>query len=333
MIILPYHEFNRGPMTTLATVPELRQSLELSGRDREAAEAVASGIRDAKAENTRRSYASAWRRFQAWAEAGGHRTLPTTPQVVALYLGHLAATGRSMATIEQARAAISHFHAAAGMQKSDNPSRHPVVAEAMKGWRNQAPAPRQVDALTSDALARVREVLCLPRRGRGGRMESPETAHKRAALDLAIIGVLADGGLRRSEAAALTWSDVELWDDGTGRLTVQKGKNQVEPTTVAVTVATARALREILPKDADPAAPVFGLTGEALANRVRAAARAAGLGDGFTGHSGRIGMARRMVAAGAPNAAVQRQGRWKHGDMVARYTRCESAGEALKWLT
>ena len=158
-------------------------------------------------------------------------------------------------------------------------------------------------------------------------------ANKRVALDLAIIGVLADGGLRRSEAAAMTWGDVELWADGTGRLTIQRGKNQVESTTVAVTAATARALGEILPKDADPAAPVFGLTGEALANRVRAAARAAGLGDGFTGHSGRIGMARRMVAVGAPNAAVQRQGRWKHGDMVARYTRGEAAGEVLKWLS
>ena len=50
-------------------------------------------------------------------------------------------------------------------------------------------------------------------------------------------------------------------------------------------------------------------------------------------HSGRIRMARRMVAAGAPNAAVQRRGRWKHGDMVARYTWGEVAGEALKWLT
>ena len=58
---------------------------------------------------------------------------------------------------------------------------------------------------------------------------------------------------------------------------------------------------------------MFGLTGETLANRVRVAAEAAGLGDGFSGHSGRIGMARRMVAAGAPNAAVQRQGRWKNG--------------------
>ena len=105
------------------------------------------------------------------------------------------------------------------MQKADNPARHPVVAEAMRGWRNRAPAPRQADALTSDVLAWIRELLRLPRRGRGGRVESVETAHRRAALDLAIIGVLADGGLRRSEAAALTWGDVELsnWPTGTGR--------------------------------------------------------------------------------------------------------------------
>ena len=43
---------------------------------------------------------------------------------------------------------------------------------------------------------------------------------------------------------------------------------------------------------------VFGLPGEALANRVRAAAKAVGLGDKFLGHSARIGMARRMVGGG-----------------------------------
>ena len=203
----------------------------------------------------------------------------------------------------------------------------------MKGWRNQAPAPKQADALTTDALARIRETARLPRRGRGSRTETTAMAQARGAIDLAIVGVMADGGLRRSEAAALTWNDVEFWPDGTARITIQKGKNQPEPATVAVTETTARALRDIQPDGADPAASVFGLTGETLANRVRAAARAAGLGDGFTGHSGRIGMARRMVAAGAPTATVQHQGRWKHGDMVARYTRGEAAGEALQWLT
>ena len=68
--------------------------------------------------------------------------------------------------------------------------------------------------------------------------------------------------------------------------------------------ATSRALREIGTSDVDREGPVFGLTGEALVNRMRAAALAAGLGDGFSGHSGNVGMVRWMVAAGAPNTAV-----------------------------
>ena len=93
------------------------------------------------------------------------------------------------------------------------------------GRRNRAPAPRQGDAPTADVLARVRGSSGLP--SRGGTLESPETAHKRAALGLAIIGVQADGGLRGSDLAALTWADLELWADGTGQLTVQEGRNQV----------------------------------------------------------------------------------------------------------
>ena len=71
-----------------------------------------------------------WRCFKEWA--GGHPALPAAPQAVALYLGHLAASGRSMATVEQTRAATSHYHAG-GMQKSESPTRHPMVAEAVRG--------------------------------------------------------------------------------------------------------------------------------------------------------------------------------------------------------
>ena len=46
--------------------------------------------------------------------------------------------------------------------------------------------------MAAAAVHGVREVLCLLRMGRVEWPESPETAHKRAALDLAIIGVLAD---------------------------------------------------------------------------------------------------------------------------------------------
>ena len=73
----------------------------------------------------------------------------------------MATIEQARATIEQARAAISHAHAVRGIPKGDNPARHPVVAEAVKGWRNQAPAPRQASALIAEALARIRETAQL----------------------------------------------------------------------------------------------------------------------------------------------------------------------------
>ena len=125
--------------TDLATSDRPHDSLELAESDRDAA--VATGLRDAKADNTRRAYASAWRRFEQWARDCNHQTLSAAPEAIALYLGNLTAEGISMASVDQARAAISYFHTAAGIQKPDNPARHPAVAEAIKGWRNRAPVP------------------------------------------------------------------------------------------------------------------------------------------------------------------------------------------------
>ena len=80
---------------------------------------------------------------------------------------------------------------------------------------------------------------------------------------------------------------------------------------------------------------VFGLSESQIARRVKAIAKAAGLADWefFSGHSGRVGMARRMARNGAPTHEIERQGRWKQGGgMVGRYTRGESAGSALRYL-
>ena len=80
---------------------------------------------------------------------------------------------------------------------------------------------------------------------------------------------------------------------------------------------------------------VFGLSESQIVRRVKAVAKAAGLADWefFSGHSGRVGMARRMAQNGAPIHEIERQGRWKQGGgMVGRYTRGESAGSALRYL-
>ena len=73
---------------------------------------------------------------------------------------------------------------------------------------------------------------------------------------------------------------------------------------VAITPAVMQALSAIQPAGE---ARVFGLSESQIARRVKAIAKAAGLENWefFSGHSGRVGMARN----GAPTHEIERQGR------------------------
>ena len=153
-------------------------------------------------------------------------------------------------------------------------------------------------------------------------METPATAEPRARMDVAL-------------ALSLTWVDVERWGDGSGRLTIRQSKSNRtgEPETVAITPACLQALDSIRMERAEDRDRVFRLTPRQMTNCIKCACRAAGLeGDVFSGHSGRVGLARMMSGAGAPTETTMRQGRWKSAEMVWRYTRAETAGAALQWM-
>ena len=275
-----------------------------------------------------------WRLFDEWCAEVGLVSLPAEPLTVARYLAARAGSGASIATVRLAISAISKAHEWA---KQESPCRDPGVRASLKGWGRRLSKPqRQAGALTADVLAVIRLTAVQPRkRGRG--FETAEQAAERAHFDLALVAVLSDGRLRRSEAAALTWGDVQRWNDGSGRITVIRSKTDVEPSgaVMAITPAAMQALDAIRPVGAGGDVKVFGLSESQIARRVKVIAKAAGLDDWefFSGHSGRVGMARRMAQNGAPTHEIERQGRWKQGGgMVGRYTRGESAGSALRYL-
>ena len=282
--------------------------------------------------STRRNYAAFWARFRDWAAAEGLEALPAAPETVAAYLAERAAAGLSLSSLRTDRAAIRHRHAEAG---HPNPAAHEGVRRVMRGLGRRAAregraAPRQAAALTAEGLAAIRATAQRRRAGRTGRTESRSTAFRRGIVDVALCAVMRDAMLRRSEAAALTWADVELRGDGTGRITVRRSKTDTEGEGAVLYVGKAaaadlRRLRELHRKDPD-AAPVFRLTsGRAVSNRIGRAAKAARLEGRYSGHSPRVGMARDLVAAGAGVAAVQVAGRWASSRMPAHYARSELA--------
>ena len=321
-------------MTTASRPSDVPQEPASLPALRAADQGVADALQSVLSDNTRRVYGAQWRLFNDWCDLVGLRALPAEPLTVARYLAVRAGSGASVATLRLATSAIARVHRWAG---HESPGRDRGVREALQGWGRRLARPqRQAGALTADVLSVIRLTAPKPRaRGRG--FETAEQAAERARFDLALVAVLSDGGLRRSEAAALTWGEVQRWDDGSGRITVLRSKTDAlaQGAVVAITPAAMRALEALRPVGVVSSEKVFGLSESQIARRVKAVARAAGLPDwkNFSGHSGRVGMARRMAQNGAPTHEIERQGRWKQGGgMVGRYTRGESAGSALRYL-
>ena len=292
---------------------------------------VVDAAQDSHSASTRRNYLAAWRRFRTWADREGLCAIPALPETVAAYLAERADDGLSPASLRMDSAAIRYHHTETGHA---NPADSEGVRRVLRGLTRRAAregrTPRQATALTEEGLAAIRTTAHLRRTGPSGRTERASTARLRAQVDIALASVMRDAMLRRSEAAALTWADVEFRSDRSARVTVRRSKSDQDGTgaTLYVGRAGGAALRAIHLSDASPRARVFGLrSGRAVSNRIAAAARAAGLMGRFSGHSPRIGMARDLVASGAGVAAVQVAGRWASAQMPAHYARAELAAK------
>ena len=207
---------------TTADLARLRHSLDSSVSD-----------------NTKKMYASAWRSFEAWAQGRGNLSLPASPQLVAAYLAHLAQERRlSVATVRLHQAALAAIHKAHG---HDDSTDNEAVRQIMKGIARAHGKPqKQAKPLTPEALAAVKATAKSrrPLGGPGNRQESAERAAWRARVDVALLATLRDGLLRRSEAAALTWGDVEFQDNGSALLQLRRSKTDQEGEGVVLYIGT-----------------------------------------------------------------------------------------------
>ena len=280
--------------------------------------------------NTRRAYAGALRRLDAWRGAA-----PVDDASLAVYLGELFEAGRAPATAALAVAAVRFRAKLAGQPAPAGAA----TARVLGGFRRTA-ADRgrgQAAPLRADGLAAILATAARPRTdGRG--VESPTTAHRRGRLDAVIASLLFMGGLRRSEVSALEWRDVSDARDGDGvLLTVRTSKTNQEGDAADVRYlknGPAKAIRTLRAADAAPTDRVVGLSPLQIQRRFTAAARAAGIEARVTAHSGRVGLASELTARGASTTEVMLAGNWKTARMVAHYSAGATAerGAVRKYL-
>ena len=287
---------------------------------------ITEALEKSLAPTTRVNYRAQWKKWETFADGNGYPVFPADPVHLADWITQRASEGRKPGTIRMGLAAVGAAHRQANLP---NPAEDEGVRAAMRGiTRVAGRAQKQAAGLTAVSLSAIRATACVPRIGRGGSLETNATAEARGRVDIALISLMRDGMLRRSEAANLIWGDLIEEGDGTGRLTVARSKTdqEGEGAVLFVSAPAMEALRAIMPDKVDAGESLFGLSDDQIARRITSAAAAAGLGEGFTGHSARVGMAQDLARSGTELPALMTAGRWQSSTMPARYTRAEQAG-------
>lgn len=292
-------------------------------------------------ENTARAYATDFRSWASWCAGWGGDPVDPEPGALATYVQHLADEGKAPSTIERALAGVRAGLLESGMATTDARDRLTLARDLARLLRNDATEAghreRQAKAATVDHLRAMVGALDL---------SSLSGLRDRAVL---LLGFSA--ALRRSEAAALDWTDIEQVSEG---LEVRVHRTKTHKTsTVAVPFGTTPEtcpVRSILSwrdaaidAGADPDGSVFvridrhgnlgraangkgspdgRMTAQALGTVVKRAAERAGLdSEDFAGHSLRRGFVTEARRAGADELRIARTGGWADGSrQVHRYT-------------
>ena len=245
--------------------------------------------------NTRRAYAGALRRLDAWRGAA-----PVDDASLAVYLGELFEAGRAPATAALADAAVRFRATLAGQPAPAGEA----TARVLGGFRRTA-ADRgrgRLDAVIASLL-----FMGGLRRSEVSALEWRDVSDARDG-DGVLLTVRTSKTNQEGDAA-----DVRYLKNG-----------------AANAIRTVRAAAA----DAAPTDRVVGLSPLQIQRRFTAAARAAGIEARVTAHSGRVGLASELTARGASTTEVMLAGNWKTARMVAHYSAGATAerGAVQKYL-
>ena len=238
------------------------------------------------APHTQRAYRTQWRLFSEWTLRQRMVRLPASPDTVAKYLVDRARSGSGVSTIRASATAIAAVHKLWGFR---SPTYSEVVRSTLRqlAYRHRRPAV-SAKPLTGSTVHAIQRIALTRRVGRGGFREKRSKAMRRGKCDVALIKLVSDASLRRSEAAVLVWGDITNLPKGRGLIRVRHATTSNESCErIAVSRNTMLALRAIRSKAATPEMSVFGLSESQIHRRIKATASAAGLGDEFGGNSGR----------------------------------------------
>lgn len=280
---------------------------------------------DSLSENTKRAYRIQWEQYTAWCMVRGLEPLPSTPEVVCVFIAWLADNGKKVSTIARMLSSISKAHRVSGVFA--NPVGTEMVKDAFSGIKRQLGSDQaRVDPLGVSDIKKIVDSFGV----------SIEGIRNKA---LFLVGFF--GCFRRSELVSLGRKDAKFSEEGV-RIKLAKSKTDQE----------GKGIFKSIPKSKDEKyCPVLALqdwmnvapdsrflfchvegasgpvkVGKKLSDKMiaRMIARITfnlGIKGWFSGHSLRAGFITAAARAGKTNRAIMKMSGHKTYAMVDRYVR------------
>ena len=285
---------------------------------------------DSKGEGTQGVYEKHWRYFVRWYRRRRIEFAELETDHVRVYLKtNRANRHRSLSWLCCAVAAI---RGGLEFDRLDQKVDWELVGSDLRKYRRKdRTSPKGVDGITRELFEMIEAAAPRPMKG-----EWPDLTGRRAAFDLALIALMRDCLLRRSEAKEVTWGHIKVerkLGHVYGVLTIPNSKtDQFGSGEVAYihisTLARLQQMAVACGKDSsDLKQPVFGMSPRQMARRIKRACAHAGLMGKFSGHSPRVGMAIDLATYDTPLVGVMQSGRWRIPATVMRYIRSIAVGD------
>jgi len=279
-------------------------------------------ILESLSESTRKSYASNFRVFFEWCQSQGLSALPSSPEVVAMFLAAQASAGVKVSTVSHRIVTINYAHKSAGLE---SPTSHKIVRDTLKGIRRLHGTTRnkKFPATANHVTTMV--------------SHCPKTLTGLRDKALLLLGF--SGAFRRSELVALNVEDLEDVKEGY-RVHIRRSKTDQtgEGHTIAIVngrnLKVVKEVKEWIKAAGITTGAVFrpitkngiikpvALSDRSVANIVKYYAKLAGLDpEIFSGHSLRSGYLTSAAEAGASILKMMEVSRHKKIDELLGYVR------------
>ncbi len=276
-------------------------------------EETLNNLRNSKSNNTLRAYKADYNDFTLFCSKNNFQSMPTKPQIMALYLTHLSKSLK-YSTLKRRLASISILHKMKGHYID---TKHPIIIENLMGIKRTIGSHQKgkKPLLINDLKSLINAI------------HQSNEKDLRKTRDKALVLVGFAGGFRRSELVDIENADIEFVVEGVKIFvkrskTDQSGEGMIKaiPYFDNENFCPVKALKNWIEECSLKNGKIFNISDKSVALIIKKYANYAGLdGHKYAGHSLRSGFATSTAESGAEERNIMAMTGHKSTEMVRRY--------------